>query len=233
MVCNSDANYQYPLASGWPATSNFPVFHKWPELDLFTDSINDGVDSIECAERPSQVAHGWEPFGHEKSPEVFARARRPGSRSSSDVVFVHVGDGPLRNTIEALSHDLGISNSFLLLGQRTDVPRLLSGMDVFVLTSHTEGLPNALMEAYGSRFTLCGDRRRGGCREVVNDGEYSDFVVPIGDEETVADLDRQTASRRRTAASHGSGVLVVRRCEPFDCRLMAERYGSLYSLFRF
>jgi glycosyltransferase involved in cell wall biosynthesis len=64
-----------------------------------------------------------------------------------DVVLTIVGDGPLRAAIEAEVHRRGLARSVELLGSRTDVPDLLANAGVFVLPSHSEARPNALMEA--------------------------------------------------------------------------------------
>lgn len=59
-----------------------------------------------------------------------------------------VGDGPNRPQIVEQAERLGIAEKVILLGVRSDVPRLMSGaMDVFVFPSHYEGLPVVLLEA--------------------------------------------------------------------------------------
>jgi glycosyltransferase involved in cell wall biosynthesis len=58
-----------------------------------------------------------------------------------------VGDGPLRNALEAEASALGLASAVHFLGQREDVPDLLRLADVFVFTSESEGLPNAVIEA--------------------------------------------------------------------------------------
>ena len=77
-------------------------------------------------------------------------AKRP------DVKFIVVGDNSqvelnrnhyaeVRRRIE----DLGIANAFLFTGFREDIPRLVSAFDVFVLSTHREGLPLSVIEAMG------------------------------------------------------------------------------------
>jgi glycosyltransferase involved in cell wall biosynthesis len=70
-----------------------------------------------------------------KDPLTAARAA-----AEAGVKLVIVGDGPLRPRLETEQH-------VLLLGLRSDVPRLLESADVFVLTSTREGLSLALLEA--------------------------------------------------------------------------------------
>jgi glycosyltransferase involved in cell wall biosynthesis len=64
-----------------------------------------------------------------------------------DVYVVWAGDGPLRGKVERLIARNGLSDRFLLLGERKDVPTLLPGFDVFAMSSLFEGLPCAIVEA--------------------------------------------------------------------------------------
>lgn len=58
-----------------------------------------------------------------------------------------VGEGDQRASLEALAADLGIAAKTVFLGKRSDVVELLAAADVFVLSSHNEGIPISLLEA--------------------------------------------------------------------------------------
>ncbi len=64
-----------------------------------------------------------------------------------DTLFLLVGDGPLRSLVEESTQRMGLANQVRFLGERSDVPRLLHAMDVFVFPSLYEGLGRALLEA--------------------------------------------------------------------------------------
>jgi glycosyltransferase involved in cell wall biosynthesis len=64
-----------------------------------------------------------------------------------DAMLVIIGKGPMRLTLERDVERYGLGESVRLLGERFDVPVLLPGLDVFVLSSVNEGLPLALLEA--------------------------------------------------------------------------------------
>jgi glycosyltransferase involved in cell wall biosynthesis len=64
-----------------------------------------------------------------------------------DVYMVWLGDGALRAQTERLIKKEGISDRFLLVGERDDVPRLLPAFDVFAISSRWEGLPCSVVEA--------------------------------------------------------------------------------------
>ena len=58
-----------------------------------------------------------------------------------------VGDGDQRGSLENLAAKLGITQETKFLGKRSDVVELLASSDVFVLSSHNEGIPISLIEA--------------------------------------------------------------------------------------
>jgi glycosyltransferase involved in cell wall biosynthesis len=68
-------------------------------------------------------------------------ARHPAAR------FLIVGDGELRPSLERQAADLGIGAQVVFAGARTDVPRLLAAMSIFVMPSLYEGGPYTVLEA--------------------------------------------------------------------------------------
>lgn len=78
--------------------------------------------------------------------DVFKKVRD----KCDNAYLILVGDGELRPEIEQKVKDLGLEDCVIFTGVRTDIPDLLSAMDVFVMTSFNEGLPVALVEAQAS-----------------------------------------------------------------------------------
>jgi len=97
---------------------------------------------------------------------------------------VIVGDGPDRDAVEAEIRRLGLDGSVRLTGERGDVPALLAGSDVFVLSSRSEGLPVSVLEAMAAELPIVASNV-GGLAELVVDGE-SGILVPPGDPESLA-----------------------------------------------
>lgn len=81
----------------------------------------------------------------QKCPEDLVRAVAMLKRR--DVFTVWIGDGPFRPKVERLIARNGLTDRFLLLGERSDVPDLLPGLDVFAMSSLYEGIPCAVVEA--------------------------------------------------------------------------------------
>lgn len=88
----------------------------------------------------------------------------------SSAKLVIVGDGELREDLEAQVKALNLSDSVIFVGERDDVPDLLAAADLFVLPSVSEGLPISLLEAMASKLPIVATRV-GGIPELVIDGE--------------------------------------------------------------
>ena len=58
-----------------------------------------------------------------------------------------IGDGPQRPELEALARDLGVAGKVHFLGGRETAAEAIAGLDVFVLSSHNEGMANVMLEA--------------------------------------------------------------------------------------
>jgi glycosyltransferase involved in cell wall biosynthesis len=87
------------------------------------------------------------------------------------------GDGPDRPALEAEIERLGVGEHVELLGTRDDVPELLAGADVFVLSSDSEGLPMSVLEAMAAGLPVVASAV-GGVPEAVRDGETGTLVPP-------------------------------------------------------
>jgi glycosyltransferase involved in cell wall biosynthesis len=96
-----------------------------------------------------------------------------------DVSLALVGEGNLRAGIEEAVARYGLDARVRLLGRRDDVPALLAAADLFVLPSHEEGLPNALLEAMAHGVPVIATAV-GGTPEAVEDG-VSGLLVPPRD----------------------------------------------------
>ena len=86
------------------------------------------------------------------------------------VTLTIVGDGPLRDRLEAAARDRGVDVRFLGRRPHAELPRLLNRSAAFVLPSHYEGNPKALVEAMACGVPVIGARAPG-IREILVDRE--------------------------------------------------------------
>lgn len=86
-----------------------------------------------------------------------------------------IGGGTLRDALIKYSQEKGLKDKVHFLGQRLDIPELLSITDIFILSSLSEGMPVSLMEAMASGLPVVATNV-GGVSELVVDGETGFFV---------------------------------------------------------
>jgi glycosyltransferase involved in cell wall biosynthesis/predicted ATP-grasp superfamily ATP-dependent carboligase len=103
-----------------------------------------------------------------------------------------VGDGPGRGSLEDLAADLGIANRIHFAGFRNDVEKWLEAADGFILSSKSESMPMALLEAGAAGLTLISSDV-GGVSEVLP-GEKFGFLFPSGDYQALGEIIRGPAS---------------------------------------
>ena len=99
--------------------------------------------------------------------------------------FLVVGDGELREELEAYARDLGLDGRVLFTGWRQDLPRLYADLDVVALTSINEGTPVSLIEAMAAGVPVAATAV-GGVPDVIVDGETG-YLVKAGDVEGMAE----------------------------------------------
>jgi glycosyltransferase involved in cell wall biosynthesis len=117
------------------------------------------------------VANFRAPKGY---PDLFEAARLV-DRQGIPVRFVVVGQGPLADELAALHASMGLGSRLQILGYRPDAPRITAAADLFVLASHHEGLPVAVMEAFAAGVPVV-VTDVGGLSEAVQDGESGRLV---------------------------------------------------------
>jgi sugar transferase (PEP-CTERM/EpsH1 system associated) len=150
---------------------------------------------------------------------VRLRATHPNARC------VVVGDGELRADIQRAVAERELGDHVLLLGRRDDIAEVLSALDVFVLSSSTEGLAVTLLEAMAAALPIVATRV-GGNAEAVGDGE-SGTIVPPRDAPALAAAIQ--AMFDDPGAARAMGRAGRERCRGrFGVATMAERYQALY-----
>jgi glycosyltransferase involved in cell wall biosynthesis len=113
----------------------------------------------------------------EKDHVTFLHAARLVREQVPQSRFLMVGDGPLRPELARIAGELGIADSVILAGSRSDVADLLALIDVFALTSTTECFPMALLEAMAiGRPAVC--TAVGGVPEILDEGVTGHTVAP-------------------------------------------------------
>jgi glycosyltransferase involved in cell wall biosynthesis len=118
-----------------------------------------------------------------------------------DTQFVFIGDGSLRSSFEQRVEELGLTSNFKFLGFRKDVHDLLNVLDVFVLPSISEGLPNVILEAMANEKPVVATAV-GGIPEAIINGETG-YLVPEKNSEALQEAIIKLLENKKNANKMG------------------------------
>ena len=161
----------------------------------------------------------------EKGHQYLLRAALKVIRIYPEAIFLLIGDGIERPSLEKTVSSLGIKDSVIFAGMRKDVPKILSILDVFVLPSLNEGLPVALLEAQGAQIPVIASYV-GAIPDVLQDG-VTGVLIPPKDPQAIAEAIIMILSNKKFASGIAQkGFERVR--DNFSSQKMGEKYLSIY-----
>ena len=201
--------------------------------------VHDGIDVDKIQHRPALDIHAeyWLPHGVPVIVNVGAMVGHKGQkflidamplvlREVPDAHLVIFGEGELRAPLEKQVKQLNLTRRVRMPGFREDVLSLMKSADLFVMSSVTEGLGSAVLDAMAMGHAVVGTTA-GGIAEAVVDHETGLLVEP-GDAKALAraivtllkDAPLRTqygaAGRARVAAHFGVDRLVDGTLEAYQ-----------------
>lgn len=228
IVCNSEAGRRLHVALGY-APERLLVIPNGFDLDAYAPDpaarreVRRELGLPDDAPVVGLVAR----FDPHKDLPTFIEAARHLHAARQDVRFVLCGHA-LDDTNRTLARwiaSLGGGASFLLLGRRHDMPRLLRAFDLLALSSTSEGFPNVVGEAMASEVP-CVVTDVGDAALIVGD---TGRVVPPGDARALAHacaallaLPAEARGRLGRAARERVGAR-------YGLAAMADQYARLYT----
>ena len=159
----------------------------------------------------------------QKGLSFLVEAARVAIAANPRIRFVHIGDGPMHDELTRRIGAAALGERFRLLGRVPDPLTLLSGLDIFAMSSLWEGLPIALLEAMSAGVPAVGTRVSG-IEEVIDDGR-SGMLVPPADSKALANAILRLASDPCLRRTLSEGAL--ERMARFAPGLAASRYQQV------
>jgi L-malate glycosyltransferase len=150
-----------------------------------------------------------------------------GVLASDGVPFIGViaGDGPLRPALESKISALGLQDRVRLLGYRYDIDNILAALDIFALSSRSEGLSNTILEAMACGLPVVATHV-GGAEELVEHGRTG-LLVPAQSvgalSQAIGVLARDPECRTRMGSAGRK-----RAEQEFSLSVMVNGYRQLY-----
>jgi glycosyltransferase involved in cell wall biosynthesis len=151
----------------------------------------------------------------------FARVRQRFPKSR----LLLVGDGPVRNDLEGLVRSLALTDAVHFAGYQAQPVQFLEAMDVFALTSRSEGMPLAVLEAWASGLPVVASAV-GGLPSLIADGQTG-LLFPFPNEGALAAAIEQLLANPDRARQFGrAGQRHVRAHYSLDH--VAAKYEDQY-----
>jgi sugar transferase (PEP-CTERM/EpsH1 system associated) len=154
---------------------------------------------------------------------AFAAVALP--RRDPKLKLLIVGDGDQRARLEELVGMLNLNRVVIFTGLRHDVPRLLRAVDVFALSSVSEGMPLTALEAMAAGLPIVATEV-GALPELVEEGKTG-FLVPMRHAVAMSDKLEKFITNRQLAKTFGEEAR--RKVErEFTLERMLQSYAELY-----
>jgi glycosyltransferase involved in cell wall biosynthesis len=185
-------------------------------------SLRDELRLAEGDQLAVAVGNLYEVKGHRYLLEALAQLRTRLPRLHVAIA----GRGHLEQELRSRAEMLGVRDRFHLLGLRGDIGNVLGGADVFVLSSLSEGVPLALLEAMLAARPIVATAV--GEVPTVLDNGRAGVLVPPADATAMADalytlLSDPAQSQRLSAAA------ATRAAAEYSLERMMDRYTTLYA----
>ncbi|MBI1806087.1 MAG: glycosyltransferase [Ignavibacteria bacterium] len=185
-------------------------------------------DSIDVKDSNTQIITVVAGLNNQKGHEHLLRAIPSVIEEKNNIVFLFVGDGHLRYSLESLARELGVADHIIFAGNRSDVPQILAASDLFVLPSLFEGMPLSVLEAMAASKAVVATNVDG-TAEAVEDG-ITGFLVPSKNSAALADKIIQLLSDDQLRIEFGKRGR-ERVCQFYNSEYMARQYSELYQQF--
>jgi sugar transferase (PEP-CTERM/EpsH1 system associated) len=152
---------------------------------------------------------------------AFAAVRR----RAPDAHLLVVGDGPMMADLRSLAASLGLAHCVHFPGYQAQTHQYLQAMDIFALTSRSEGMPLVLLEAWAAGLPVVASRV-GGLPELIQH-DHNGLLFESGDQASlVAALGRLLSDRMLAARMGQAGRQLVEA--NYHRRKMAADYHRQY-----
>jgi sugar transferase (PEP-CTERM/EpsH1 system associated) len=167
-------------------------------------------------------------FSQDKDHETLIKSFSEVIKTKPDTVLLLVGDGETKERMLELVHHLHLDNKVIFSGFRSDILDLLNFIDIFVLSTHTEGISISLLEAMSAEKPVIATSV-GGNGEIVEHGQNG-LLVPENNivelKEAILLMLENETERQRFSEEARKVVL-----EKFELSGTVKQYDQLYLKF--
>ncbi|MBP7243914.1 MAG: glycosyltransferase family 4 protein [Bacteroidia bacterium] len=186
------------------------------EGNLLKDELNLSQETILIGNLSALADH--------KDFPTFLKVAKEVIHANPFVHFIIAGTGDEKSLIDKFIDENNLSSRIHLLGFRKDVTKVMKSLDVFLITSKTEGLGTIVLEAFAAEIPVVATRA-GGIPELVSDG-VTGLLVEVGD---VSGLTRAV---QKVLADHELRMKIISnaksKVQEFSFQATAQKTLNIY-----
>ena len=227
IICVSQGQADKVIRYGTPARRVSVIYNavRMDRFDVPSDiSFRYRLESM-FPNKPKLIVGAAGRLSPEKGFDILVTAAAQLLKAGIDVGVVIFGEGFLRESLQKQIDDAGISQSVVLAGFTDQLDQYMHHFDLFVQSSHTEGMPSVLLEAMSARTAVVATQV-GGTGELVAEG-LTGLMIPPNNPDAIAKAMKKVLSNdelRRTIAEKGR----QRVEQNFALDVQAEAYWELF-----
>lgn len=184
LMANCQEAYTQALAMGVPA-ERLGLVHNGVDTEAYIpNSTSNELRKEINVPRDAPLIGFVGRLEYEKGPDLFLRAVDQVHQVQPDAHFVIVGDGLMRNQLEAMCGHLRLDNHVHFVGWRANMNDVYPALDFLAHTSRSDGTSLVLLEAMACGCPTIG-LAVGGVPEII-ENEKTGFLAGAGDWEGIA-----------------------------------------------
>ena len=205
------------------------------ENGINIEKFNTSVDELKlkrelCIDPDQTVVGTVGRLSNEKGHRFLIEAAKQIHAVNKNCVFLLIGDGVSKSQLEESARKLNLGDKVIFAGTRTDIPQLLSIMDIFVLPSLLEGQPMALFEAMAAKKPIVATKV-GDVPIILREGMCG-MLVPPSDADAIAEA-ILTLIENTDKAGLMASLAYAEVSEKYSSKQMAIKYLDVYKSLSF
>ena len=118
-------------------------------------------------------------FSETKNFNMFIKVCEKMIKDYNNILFIAIGEGPQKKYYEKIIYKKNLNEYIIMTGYLDKIYEVITLLDIFLLTSSCEGMPNVIMEAMAAKVPVI-STSVDGCKELINN-KKNGFLVDIND----------------------------------------------------
>ena len=208
---------------------DFPILHNGTDFDEIGSTTDESerskVKAFVNQSEGALIVGSVYRFVPEKRPLLWVDVAYEILKTRKDVMFLLIGDGAMFEQCQSRVEELGIGDNVRFEGKSNSVGLWLEVMDLFLLTSDVEGLPNVIIEAQGFGVPVVSTNAGGASEVIIPD--VSGYIVEDDDPIAIASIVCDCLAQHSWRQKASSAALNHAR-KAFSVEGMYERLLKLY-----